>query len=67
MYDSINRMLESDFFEKCEKYLETAKFSANLLLNLISDLLDLAKFETQTFSFNSEYFDLLDVIKKSFE
>ena len=42
-------------------------YSATMLHNLISDMMDLAKFETQTFTFNYEYFNILDVINKSFE
>lgn len=38
-----------------------------MLLNLINDLLDLAKFETMNFSFNEEYFDLNQVIDQAYE
>lgn len=33
-----------------------------MLLTLINDLLDLAKFETMNFNFNEDYFDLNEVI-----
>lgn len=33
-----------------------------MLLTLINDLLDLAKFETMNFKFNLEYFDLSELI-----
>ena len=46
--------------------MQNTKYSATLLNNLISDLLDLAKFETQTFTFNYEYFDIIEVISNSF-
>jgi signal transduction histidine kinase len=42
-------------------------FSATMLLNLINDLLDLAKIENHAFQLNWNYFDLFDVIEKSAE
>jgi len=38
-----------------------------MLLNLINDLLDLAKEEKQTFEFNVQYFDLEESIEASFK
>ena len=38
-----------------------------MLLNLINDLLDLAKFETMNFSFNEEYFNLKEVIDQAYD
>lgn len=38
--------------------LKTANFSASMLLNLINDLLDLAKMENQSFNLNAAYFNL---------
>ena len=35
--------------------------------NLISDLLDLAKFERNQFEFNKEYFNLTQTIYEAFE
>lgn len=49
-----------------ENLLQTANFSATMLLNLINDLLDLAKMENSSFNLNQSYFNLLeDVISKS--
>jgi signal transduction histidine kinase len=42
-------------------------FSATMLLNLINDLLDLAKMENSAFTLNWIYFDLFEVIEKSAE
>jgi signal transduction histidine kinase len=42
-------------------------FSATMLLNLINDLLDLAKMENHAFQLNWNYFDLFDVIEKTAE
>lgn len=67
IYDEICQIFESKFFDECEAFLQNTRNSATLLNNLISDLLDLAKFETQTFTFNYEYFDLIDVINNSFQ
>lgn len=41
-------------------------FSSQLLNNLINDMLDLAKMESQTFKFNYEYFDLTKVVSEAF-
>jgi hypothetical protein len=37
-----------------------------MLNNLINDLLDLAKLESNTFQFNYEYFNILETVKNSF-
>jgi osomolarity two-component system sensor histidine kinase NIK1 len=42
------------------------KHCANMLLNLINDLLDLAKQERFTFHFNKSYFSLIDAISSTF-
>lgn len=42
-------------------------FSSTMLLNLINDLLDLAKMENSAFTLNWIYFDLFEVIEKSAE
>ena len=56
-------VLESSFLEKIEKFLQNAVFSATMLGNLINDMLDLAKFESGTFKFHNEYFDLIEIIE----
>lgn len=38
-----------------------------MLLTLINDLLDLAKFETMNFKFNDEFFNLNEVISKAYD
>ena len=49
-----------------DNLLKTANFSATMLLNLINDLLDLAKMENSSFNLNASYFNLEeDVISKS--
>ena len=37
-----------------------------MLLTLINDLLDLAKFETMNFKFNEDYFNLNELISKAY-
>ena len=38
-----------------------------MLSNLISDMLDLAKYEAGTFKFFNEFFDLNEVVQNAFE
>ena len=38
-----------------------------MILTLINDLLDLAKFETMNFKFNEDFFNLNDVISKAYD
>jgi signal transduction histidine kinase len=60
-------VLEKSFMEKIEKFLQNAVFSATMLGNLINDMLDLAKFESGTFKFHNDFFDLIEVIEQAFE
>ena len=53
---------ENPFFDKVDKILQNTEFSAKMLSNLISDMLDLAKYEAGTFKFYNEFFDLCEVI-----
>ena len=50
---------------KLKEYLEGIKFQSSMLLNLINDLLDLAKLETMNFTFNDDYFNLNQLIQKA--
>ncbi len=47
--------------------LENCKFSSVMLLNLINDMMDLAKSEKMKFELNSEFFDLTNTIQRAFE
>ena len=38
-----------------------------MLLTLINDLLDLAKFETMNFSFNEDYFNVNELISQAYD
>ena len=46
--------------------LENCGYCATMLLNLINDLMDLAKLEKMKFSLNNDYFDLTKTIKGAF-
>jgi signal transduction histidine kinase len=47
-------------FEKC-------RFSSKMLLNLINDMMDLAKSEKMKFELNNQLFDLQKTVQRSFE
>ena len=50
-------------FIQVETYLENIQYQSNMLITLINDLMDLAKFETMNFSFKEDYFNMNDLIK----
>jgi signal transduction histidine kinase len=50
-----------------EILLKNSQFSATMLLNLINDLLDMAKMEAHQINLSWNYFDLFDVIERSAE
>lgn len=50
-----------------ETLLKNSVFSSTMLLNLINDLLDLAKMENSSFKLNWTYFDLFEVVEKTAE
>ena len=54
-------------FEETEKYLENISFQSNMLITLINDLLDLAKFETMNFKFNDDYFNMNELINQAYD
>mmetsp|Transcript_11879 Transcript_11879/g.18354 ORF Transcript_11879/g.18354 Transcript_11879/m.18354 type:complete len:85 (+) Transcript_11879:2202-2456(+) len=47
--------------------LESCKHSSMMLLNLINDLLDLAKQERQTFQLNKSFFNLTRTVMNTFK
>jgi signal transduction histidine kinase len=47
--------------------LENILFSATNISNLVNDLLDLAKMESNNFQFNEDYFDLINSLISSIE
>jgi len=47
-------------------YLDNAVFSSLTLVNLVNDLLDLAKIESATFVINNEYVNLIEVVQQAF-
>ena len=49
------------------KLLESSKFSSTMLLNLINDMMDLAKTEKMKFELNLEYFDISKTIQRAIE
>lgn len=53
--------------EEIQTLLNNSVFSSTMLLNLINDLLDLAKIENSSFNLNWSYFNLFEVIEHSVE
>jgi signal transduction histidine kinase len=47
-------------------YLKNAIFSSVQIVNLVNDLLDLAKLEAASFVLNNESFNLVEVIAQTF-
>ena len=47
--------------------LENCKYCSTMLLNLINDLMDLAKLEKMKFELNNEFFDITKTIQRAFE
>jgi signal transduction histidine kinase len=60
-----SKRLEQQASEQSQMVLQ-CKHSSGMLLNLINDLLDLAKQERLTFQLNRSYFNLIDTIKSTF-
>ena len=52
--------------ESAEGLLKNSLFSSTMILNLVNDLLDLAKMESQSFNLNNNYFNLFETINKAF-
>ena len=52
---------------KSINFIESCKYSSTMLLNLINDMMDLAKTEKMTFELNNEFFDLTKTVKLAFE
>ena len=59
---NIYALLQSEPIKHARKFLQQAEFSSMMLTNLINDLLDLAKFETNSFKFTEKYFDLIEIV-----
>ena len=62
----INKDMERNLLE-AEKYLENISYQSNMLLTLINDLLDLAKFETMNFTFNEDYFNMNELLNQAYD
>ena len=49
------------------KMFENCRYCSKLLLNLINDMMDLAKSEKMKFELNNQLFDLENTVQRSFE
>ena len=61
----LEEVLNFDKLHEIEQFLESIQFSATTISNLVNDLLDLAKMESNNFLFNEEYFDLITSLKNT--
>ena len=52
--------------ENVDLYMKNAIFSSLMMTNLINDLLDSAKLDSQTFELDLEYFNMFEVISQAF-
>jgi len=64
MHDNLDSQIDSSnkTTVKFVEMLDGCKSCSSLLINLVNDLLDLAKQEKQTFSLNKGYFNLIETI-----
>ena len=61
----LEEVLNLDKLHEIDQFLESIQFSATTISNLVNDLLDLAKMESNNFQFNEEYFDLITSLKNT--
>ena len=53
--------------QESKDLLESSKYSVLMILNLINDLLDLAKHEKHVFKFHNSFFNLMEAIHETFK
>ena len=63
----LKEVLSCDHLHEIDQFLESIEFSATTISNLVNDLLDLAKMDSNNFQFNDEYFDLIASLKKTID
>jgi signal transduction histidine kinase len=56
-----------DLLDESKKMISGCKMNSTMLINLVNDLLDLAKKENLTFQLHKGYFNLIRSIQQSFE
>ena len=56
--EKMKRSITEQNYDGLKELLESSQHSSTMLLNLINDLLDLAKSERMTFNLEENYFDL---------
>ena len=53
--------------EDSQEMVESSKHSSMMMINLINDLLDLAKQENLSFQFHKSYFNLIEAVNNAFK
>ena len=57
----------SIFSKKLENYLQNAIYSSLSIINLVNDMLDMAKMENSCFKVDNNYLNMIDVINQAFK
>ena len=59
--------MREDVTNDLELLLKNSLFSSTMLMNLINDLLDLAKIENHSFNLQATYFNLFETINRGLD
>lgn len=60
-------LLDMDQSDEQREYIETIRYSSDILLNIINDILDFSKIESGNFQLDITKFDLRDLVKNTLE
>jgi signal transduction histidine kinase len=63
----LRSFFQSNYLKEVETLLKNSVFSAQQVMALINDLLDLAKMEKGEFVFNNEFFNMREIILKGIQ
>jgi signal transduction histidine kinase len=55
-------IMNSNFISKLNNMLQNIEYSSKMQINLVNDMMDLAKMKENKFEFNEKYFNLLELV-----